>query len=177
MKAADTEELLEQIKKIFEENDVACVMRTPAEEPVLRVPILTTLHRNMGNHNDEVMGEYLFAPHVEGADEYFTISLSITENLTEETYGLFSAASGVLNFYLPFGCFILNRDITTFAYKYTVIIPSGYTKEQAFELMDKAIGGALDIVDNNIAILADMERGTATFEDFLELMPSLRAGE
>lgn len=177
MKNSDKEELLKQLKCIFEENKVACVVRTPEEESALATIILTTLHRNMGNHNDEVMGEYFFMPQEESNDDYFTISLSITENLTDETYGLFSTASGVMNFFLPFGGFVVNRDITTLAYKYTVIIPADYTKEQAFQLIDKAVGGALDIVDNNIAILTDMEKGEATFDDFMELMPSLRESE
>lgn len=164
--------LLERLQEELLGYKIPCVLRKPEEDPKVSIPILTTLHRNMGRGCEEVMGEYYFQQILAGTEEgyYFTLMISISEELNEETYGMFSVASSILNFYLPFGAFVLNREIKTFAFKHTVVIPASISAEQAYEMINQAIGGSLDIIDNNIDILEDMEKGEATLEDFLETM-------
>ena len=96
----------------FERYQVSCILRKP-EESKVEIPILTVLHRPMGKPQEEVMGEYYFFPvsAEESGGYYFTIMLTISEELTEDIYTVCSAVSSIFNFYLPFGVFVLNRQI------------------------------------------------------------------
>ena len=174
-------DVLKKLQTEFERYQVPCILRKPEEDVKVTIPILTTLHRPMGKSMEEVMGEYYFFPvSVEESEGYyFTLMLTISEELTAEMYTIFSAASSILNFYLPFGAFVLNQKTKVFAFKHTVVIPASYETEKAYELADKVIGGALDMVDHYIDILEDMEKGKATFQDFLEILsePDLGEGE
>lgn len=168
-------EVLKKLQAEFERYQVPCILRKPEEDLKVNIPILTTLHRPMGRSQEEVMGEYYFFPISvkESEGYYFTIMLTISEELTEELYTVFSAVSSILNFYLPFGAFVLNRQTQILAFKHTVIIPAVYENEEAYKLADKGVGGALDVVDRYVDILEDIEKGKATFQDFLEIMSEL----
>lgn len=172
-------DVLKTLQAEFETYQVPCILRRPEEDTKVQIPILTTLHRPMGKSLEEVMGEYYFFPvSVEESEGYyFTLMLTISEELTAETYTIFSAASSILNFYLPFGAFVLNQKTKVLAFKHTIVIPAAYETEKAYELVDKVVGGALDIVEHYIDILEDMEKGKATFEDFMEIFSEPDLGE
>ena len=81
-------DVLKTLQAEFETYQVPCILRRPEEDAKVQIPILTTLHRPMGKSLEEVMGEYYFFPvSVEESEGYyFTLMLTISEELTAETY-------------------------------------------------------------------------------------------
>lgn len=165
--------LLNQLKLVFEENNVPVVLRSAGEEDI-PMDILTTLHREFGMDLDEVMGEFYFLPTRDGGTiHYFTSMLSLTEDMDPEFVPAVSEAVRVLNFYLECGAFVLNPAGNLLAFKLVSPIPVSYSMEQLLEIININAGHAIQITERYVDNLLRLSDGRDSLERFMEMMPGV----
>lgn len=168
MTKSDIIDILEKFKKDFEEYGVESVLRTPEEEPELSEPILTTLHKSMGVvENQPVTCEMLFLPKDEDDKAYtFNILFTLTDNVNEKNLGILMAATSMINFYLPFGSFILNTQGGILVFKQALVLPEDVGIHTAMKMIDTIVGRSLDMVDNQIDYFIRLSDGRMSLEEY-----------
>lgn len=164
-------ELLMKLKKVFDELGVAVVLR---EEDV-PVPILTTLHDNIGYQNNEVMGEFYFLPLYEEGQEfhYFSLVMTLDEEVPEERYEDFALATSMLNFHFPIGSFVIERKGGILAYKYTALLPVESDMESLVLQADGAIGTSMALVNDYVDVFMQLLNGEITLQQFELELPDI----
>ncbi len=166
------DKILEDLKKEMESYDVPTVLRK--KEEGLPTDILTTLHREMGPKADEVMGEYYFMPITgDNADVHcFTVSLSLSEELSEDNVDVIEEAIRILNYYMIDGYFLISPDKSTLIYRATAMFKIDLPYERGMEMIQIVIGVALQVVDRWVNKLLDLDHGAMTLESFIKYMPN-----
>lgn len=168
MRKTDIIELLEQLKAQFEEHGVPVALRTPEDEPELPEPILTILHESMGiAETQPVTCEMLFLPKVDEDKAYtFTIMFTLLDNVNNENLGTLMAASSMINFYMPFGAFVLNTIGGILVFKHALVIPEETGINTALKMIDAMVGRSMDLVDNQIDYFIRLADGRMSLEEF-----------
>lgn len=165
------DKILEDLKNELESYEVPAVIRK--KEEGLPTDILTTLHREMGAKSDEVMGEYYFMPITgDNVDVHcFTVSLSLSEELSEDKVDIIEEAIRILNYYMIDGYFLISPDKTTLIYRCTAMFKIDLPYDRGMEMIQIVIGVALQTVDKWVKELLDLDRGDLTLEGFMKYMP------
>lgn len=163
--------VLEKLRQAFDGLELAAVLRDPVEG--LPTHMLNVLHTNIGYTNEEVMGEYYFLPIKDQNAKFhlFTSMLTLTENMPDEKFDELGRAVNLLNFYLPVGAFVFSKPEHIMAFKYTSLIPMGFTEDEALNSIDGNIGLSLQMINQYTDILMKLVKGEAAFEDFLDELP------
>lgn len=163
-------DVLKELKQIFETIQVETVMREPDEN--LPTHILTTLHQNMGVSSNEVMGEFYFLPLNEEKQKfhYFCSVITMHEAVPKDRYEDLIKAASMLNFYLPVGAFVVEKDGGVLAFKHTALLPFDGPAEELLSLADGGIGAALSLTNQYVDAFMKLINRQITLEQFeLEL--------
>ena len=163
-------DLLENLRDVFLQNSVAAILRTPEEG--IPMHILTTLHTGIGLRGEEIMGEFSFLPVAAGEEHmhYFNTIFTLTENMDKEKYPLLAEAAGILNLLMPIGAFVFDPDGGLMSFKYTAMIREDSTAEEAFDIINAAVGTSLKYTTMYADIFLDMDDGEAGMEEFNDLL-------
>jgi hypothetical protein len=163
--------VLEKLRQAFDSLDLAAVVRDPAEG--LPTHILNVLHTDIGGTEEEVMGEYYFLPVADENAKFhlFTSMLTLTEDMPENKYDELGRAVNLLNFFLPVGAFVFSKPEKIMAFKYTSLIPMGFSEDETINSIDGNIGLSLQMVNQYTEVLLKLMQDEITFEDFLDELP------
>jgi len=134
--------------------------------------ILTTLHKEIGLRGEEITGEFSFLPVLTGEDRmhYFSSVFTLSENMGEERYPLLAQAAGILNLWLPIGAVAFSLENSSICFKYNAMIREDSTPEEAFDVINAAVGTSLKYTAIYADIFLDMEEGEAGMEEFNDLL-------
>ena len=163
-------DVLNGMKSLLDEMEITNMIREADE--VMPMPMLTTLHRNLGMAGNEVMGQFYFLPLLDEEQpfHFFTSVLTLDEEVPAEKYEDLAMAATMLNFYLPAGSFVVEKDGGVLAYKSTNFIPVNTSLEDALVLADANMGIAFNLTDAYVDAFMQLLRGEITVEQFeLEL--------
>ncbi|MCD8038038.1 MAG: hypothetical protein LUE96_02990 [Lachnospiraceae bacterium] len=163
-------DVLEKLKGILEELEVPCAIREPDEG--FPMHMLATLHQNIGYMNNEVMGQFYFLPLEQENQKfhYFTSVMTLDEEVPMERYQDMALAAAMLNFYLPLGAFVAEKDGGILAFKYTSILPMDAGTDEMVSLIDGNIGAALNLTNEYVDPFMRLLNGEITLDEFeLEL--------
>lgn len=163
-------EVLEKLKEMLDSLEVANVLREP--EGNLPIPVLTTLHTNLGYQNNEVMGEFYFLPiYTENQEfHYFTVVMTLDEEVPPAKCDEMAKAVNMLNYYLPMGAFVVEKNGGVLAYKHAALLPVNLDTEKLAFMADGMIGTAMSIVNEYIDPYMQLLNRQITLEEFeLEL--------
>lgn len=163
-------EVINGMKSLLDEMEITNMIREA--DDVMPMPMLTTLHRNLGVEDNEVMGQFYFMPlfDEEQPFHFFTSCMILDEEVPAERYEVLAKATTMLNFYLPAGSFVVEKNGGLIAYKNTSFIPVNVSLEDAMVLADANMGVAFNLTDSYVDAFMRLLKGTITLEQFeLEL--------
>ena len=163
-------EVLLELKGMLDSLEVVNTLREP--EGRLPMPILTTLHTNLGYQGNEVMGEFYFLPlFAEKQDfHYFTVVMTLDEQVPMEKQEEMVKAANMLNYYLPMGAFVVEKDGGILAYKHAGLLPVSLDIEKLSFMADGMIGTAMSMVNEYVDPFMQLLNGQITLDEFeLEL--------
>lgn len=163
-------EILMKLKEALDAVEIVNTIREP--EGKLPMPILTTLHTNLGYQNNEVMGEFYFLPlYTENQQfHYFTVVMTLDEEVPEEKYEEMVRAANMINYYLPVGAFTAEKNGGIFAYKHAALLPVDLNTEKLVFMADGVIGTAMSFVNDFVDPFMQLLNGQITLAEFeLEL--------
>ena len=163
-------DVLNGMKSLLDEMEITNMIREADE--VMPMPMLTTLHRNLGMAGNEVMGQFYFLPLLDEEQpfHFFTSMMTLDEEVPADKYEDLAMAATMLNFYLPGGSFIVEKDGGIIAFKNTSYIPVNVTLEDALVLADANMGVAFNLTDSYVDAFMQLLRSEITLEQFeLEL--------
>ena len=163
-------EVLLELKGMLDSLDIVNVLREP--EGNLPMPVLTTIHSNIGYQGNEVMGEFYFLPlFAEKQDfHYFTVVMTLDEQVSSEKQEEMAKAANMLNYYLPMGAFVAEKDGGVLAYKHAGLLPVSLDTKMLSFMADGMIGTAMSMVNEYVDPLMQLLNGQITLAEFeLEL--------
>ena len=163
--------VLNRLKEMFESVETAAVLRET--EGDFQMPMLLTLHDNIGYQGNEVMGEFYFLPLGDKKQKfhYFCTVMTLEENVPPERYDELAMAATMLNFYLPAGAFVLEKGGGVLAYKYTSLLPWDGSEDELLSLADGGIGAALNLTNNYGDAFINLMNRKITLEEFERELP------
>ena len=170
-------DVLDGMKSLLDEMEITNMIREADE--VMPMPMLTTLHRNLGMAGNEVMGQFYFLPLLDEEQpfHFFTSVLTLDEEVPAEKYEDLAMAATMLNFYLPAGSFVVEKDGGVLAYKSTNFIPVNTSLEDALVLADANMGIAFNLTDAYVDAFMQLLHNEITLEQFELELPEVHFGE
>ncbi len=165
--------ILRKLKEIMDSVEIINVIR--GQEDGIPFPILTTLHTDLGYEENEVMGEFYFLPIYmqEQKMHYFSIVMTLDEEVPQNKYEELTLAVNMLNFYMPVGAYTVQKDGGILAYKYTALLPTDTTLESLVTQADACIGTALDLVHKYVDVFMQLLNGKITLQQFELELPNV----
>ena len=132
--------------------------------------ILVTDHTDVGIHGEEVMGEYYFAPLAEEDSliQYFIVTQTLTEDLPAEHLEALQLALTKINFTLPKGAFVIDKNDHVLTYRYVSVYRDNEDPERMREMIRYHIVTSLRFVGDWIDVLTGLMEGTLSKEKFME---------
>lgn len=167
-------QVLKNLKEMLDSVDITNVLR---EEETLQMPILTTLHDNLGYENNEVMGEFYFLP-LFGENQkfhYFTVVMTLDEEVPQEKVQVLSDAVNMLNYYMPIGAFTVQKNGGILAYKHAGLLPIDMDTEKLVDLADGMIGSAMSLVNDYVDPFMQLLNGQITLAQFELELPDTKS--
>lgn len=168
--------VLKELQSVFESVGV----QTSLEEAGDLFPLqtLVTLNQNMGISDEELMGQFCFLPlQVEDNKcHYFNEVFVISEDVTADVFDAVMEVITQLNFVMPIGAFVMDREHDMLAVKYTAVIPGGDIKE-AVNYIDSSVGVIYGIINQYITELNELIDGKINIEEFFEKVPETNPEE
>lgn len=163
--------ILERLKQEFDLLDMATILSEPSEN--ISTYVLNVLHTELSYEEEEVMAEHYFLPLEDENTRFhvFTSMFTLTENMPEDKYEDLGRAVNLLNFYLPTGSFVFCRQENIMAYKYSSLIPNGYSEDEALKVIDGHISMSLNIIGKYLDVFMKMMKGDINLDEFLGMLP------
>lgn len=162
-----TKNVLERMKKLFDDSYIPATMREESREE-LTIDVLCTLHSDMGYRDDEIMGDFFFVEMADGSMIFNSI-MTLSEELDPNFVFPLSAALSKINPYLGLGCFVTDISDSRLSYKLSIPVSSSLTEDEVYDQVDLCVGHALSICEKYSSILLDVSTGDATAEEAISL--------
>ncbi len=164
----DKLKILERLKAGFEDIPVKCQLIDDKE--FSPDPALVCENPGLGVFGHNAISQYFFVDYniaAKGTD-YFNCVIVLDDDIATERIDEVFRAVSYLNYYLPYGCFILSDD-EQLLYKFGAPVNSDMPDDEAFEYIDKLSAHALDCFRRNISMLTDVAEGKILPKDILEI--------
>ena len=164
----DKKAILKGIQAEFESVGVTCDWMEEGEASP--VDLLITAHEGLGFFGESAMGEYFFMHYDRAAEdtEYFVCMISTEEEVTTENPAALIDAVNRLNYYIPYGSFMVTPENEVML-KMCSPISGSIPQEAAAKQINTLIAHALDLFQRRIGLLSDVAAGKVTPEEVDEL--------
>lgn len=161
-------EVLNKIYEAYQDGDVVAAM-APGEE-VGSTDMLLVQHTEIGKDIDEILGAYYFVPAPEelGPFQYFFTTLTLSEEIPEETQETLAAALTVINALVPFGAFVISPDMTVISYRHATLLPNDIDESTLSLTVQATMLNALSEVTIWADELDALEYERISYKEFIE---------
>ncbi len=167
-------DVLNKIYEVYLEADVVAAM-APGEE-VGSKDMLLIQHTEIGKDIDEILGAYYFVPAPEelGPFQYFFTTLSLSEQIPEETREEVAAAVTIINSLMPFGTFVVSPDFSAISYRHATLLPNDVDESTLSLTVKATMLNALSEVGVWADQLDALEYERISTEEFSEYCEEIR---
>ncbi len=158
--------ILESLESGFQKQEVFASI-LPKEETGVS-DMLVVQHTGFGEEAEEALGEYYFLPPREEDAwiHYFIETITLSEELPEDTQGAVGAAVSMINFALPIGAFCLSPDGKVLFYRYTLMLEADRDTEHTAAQIRSSMLNVLEYTARWADALDALEYGRMTLEEF-----------
>ncbi len=165
-------DILLKLKSMMDEQEILAGLREKGKDDV-PFDILAVAFTEMGVNDNELLGEYYFYPfdNVESDVMYFVCTMTMTDELNQDTVEELNKALDILNFYLPTGAFLISPDKRTLLYRYENIIDANASLEDNLKIIQINMGDSIQITEKWMDIFLGMDENQISFNDFMTMMP------
>ena len=135
------------------------------------VEILRVMFDDIGFDVEEgAIGEFLFMPLISEEDEvqYFTSVITIANVAVEENRPKLYEALSIINYVVPCGAFVYDRDNVLLAYKLTTPISMDLHGEDLSKQVNICMGNAVAITDKYCDLLLRINSGEIDIDHVIE---------
>ncbi len=126
-----------------------------------------------GLNNDNMLATTYFLPTVEENDDtaYLVQSITYRTDIEDETMkGQLLQAISVLNFYVPYGSFVMDPGLEVISFRNVIHFYEGLNIESFAPYMTKEIGSGMAVAGLYAAALNAFIDKTINFEEFLDIV-------
>lgn len=161
--------MLEKLKKMFDDEAIAALIRDKDEE--VPVDILTVLLPEFGANMKEAYGEFFFSfvpEELKGDFISYNSMVTVSDEINVERKNELLEAMAMINFYLESGAFGVNAEGTQLVYKATATIPATLDEEAVYECVRVNTIRAISIADTFCDLLLNIMTGAMELEDIVK---------
>ncbi len=160
--------ILERLKADFEDIPINC--RLIDDREFSPDPALVCENPHIGAFGHDAISQYFFVDYEIAASntDYFNCVIVLDDDISTERLDDVFRAVSYLNYYIPYGCFVLGDD-NELMYKLGVPVDSDMPDDAAFDYINKISAHALDCFRRNIAMITDVAEGKLTPADIVEI--------
>lgn len=141
---------------------------------------LTVQYTETGTEADDILGRYSFlnAPDTEPepAAQMFLCELSLSDELRPDQTAELAAVTEKINYFLPFGSFLLTPDRTMLSYRYTALLPADEDEAGLTRMALHCIAQTTQAVLPWADILDDIKYGRRSLEEFAREYAAIARG-
>ncbi len=167
-------EVLNKIYEAYQDEDIVAAM-APGEE-VGSKDMLLVQHTEIGKEIDEILGAYYFVPAPEelGPFQYFFTTLTLSEEIPEETRESMAAAVTLINSLMPFGTFVISSDFSVISYRHATLLPNDVDESTLSLTVNATMINALSEVTIWADELDALEYERISYEEFAKFCEEFR---
>lgn len=154
----------EEINKSDDFEEASVFTSRELDAPVDMVRCIVT---EVGTDLVNSLGEFYFLPFEDEEVLYFSLTITLGDEVAPESVSDLESAISKLDFYLPYGCFALGGEGSILVYKYTVPFRSTDPEDAQMSSMLTALDAAVTICDRFEGYLMLVASGDITPDEMI----------
>lgn len=159
----------DEINKSDDFEEASVFTSKELDTPVDMVRCIVT---EVGTDLINALGEFYFLPFENEEVLYFTLTITLGDEVVPESVSDLESAVSKLDFYLPYGCFALGGEGSILVYKYTVPFRSADSEDEQMSSMLTALDAAVTICDRFEGYLMLVASGELAPDDMISQVMS-----